>query len=100
MQNLKIKKRNPGLVGFWFREYSVSWVVLLGGSFSGCFFGAGKIGGNFNLSVSNGGCFLLVSNTHIWLAQTSSWHCAKRAVMFCRFGANKVKTQIQKQGQA
>ena len=63
-------------------------------------FVAGKIGGKFNFSVSNGGRFFWVSKIGIWLAQNGNWHCANRAVMFCRFGAIKVKTQIQMQGQA
>jgi hypothetical protein len=56
-------------------------------------FGAGKIGGDFNLSVSNGGWFCWVSKSNICWCQNSSWHCAILAVMLFRFSAIKVKTQ-------
>ena len=49
-------------------------------------FGAGKIGGNFKLSVSNGGRFFLVSKPRLCWVKNGSWHCANRAVMLCWFG--------------
>ncbi len=56
MQNREVQylKTKPGLDDSWVRGYSVSWVVLLGGYFSGCVLKQAKDGGNFILSVSSG----------------------------------------------
>jgi len=56
MQNREVQhqKTKPGLDDSWVRVYSVSWVVLLGGNFSGWVLKQAIDGGNFILSVSCG----------------------------------------------
>jgi hypothetical protein len=56
-----------------------------------------RIGGGFNLSVSNRRRFFWVKKSNICWWQNSGWHRANRAVMLCEFGALKVKTQVQGQ---
>ena len=70
-------------------------------------FEAGKNGSNFISTVSFGLLYFQVSfltfKCRFWsVSKIGSGHCANRAVMFCWFGAKKVKTKVQcqKQGRA
>src|SRR3990167_3609572 len=83
MQNREVQnpKAKSDLAGSRIRESSVQWVA----------FGAGKIGGYFNLSVSNGGRFFWSQKPRFSWFQNGSRYCANGAVMLCWFGAKKAK---------
>jgi hypothetical protein len=72
----------------------------------GCFFGAGKTGGNFNLSVSNGSRFFWVSKMQIWLVSKRWLALCKPGSDVLRFQRNKGQnikakaTKVQNQGRA
>ena len=63
MQNREVQnpKTKPGLDDSKVLGYLVSWVVLLGGYFSGWVLKQAKDGGNFILSVSSGWLYFQVS---------------------------------------
>jgi hypothetical protein len=64
-------------------------------------FEAGEIGGNVNLSASNGGRFFFWFQKYQVLVglKIGSGHCANRAVMLGWFGVKNVKTKVQCQKQ-
>ena len=101
MQNREVQnpKTKPGLDDSWVRGYSISLVFLLGGNFSGWFLGQVKLVIISICLIQMVGCSFWVKKPRFGCFQNGSWHCGNRVVMFCWFGAKKVKTKVQCQKQ-